>query len=321
MTKWAKNTLINDWSVITRTLSIRPFFRERTEETIISSRFVWIFNCSFTYRLVRYGLYCAEVNEHQICKWTFSSYCWYIVTFVFFCVDTKKTNKRHLWIWSCRGWGQGVWLDWKLNFRLFSAFCAFVWYCDHNRMPHLLSDMAEYHRENTKQAAKSRKAIAARKGSPRCGAKGCGSPPGRVFYRQDYIEALTYNPTNIATARLWEKLVDSAHRLQMDELQNGCAGQSPPKVDHSGSGTGFQQAPAPAFLPRPPTEWMVADIEEDVTDACNDITEDVGSAMSNQLKMLLKVQGWHVSVQYYVCKLFILSNIFVGIQLLHPTPS
>ena len=109
MTKWAKNTQINDWSVITRTVSIRPFFRERTEETIISSRFVWIVNCSFKYGLVRYGLYCAEVNEYQICKWTFASYCWYIVTFVFFCVDTKKTNKRHLWIWSCRGWGQGVW--------------------------------------------------------------------------------------------------------------------------------------------------------------------------------------------------------------------
>lgn len=152
--------------------------------------------------------------------------------------------------------------------------------------------MAEYHRENMKLAAKGRKAIAMRKGSPRFGAKGCGSPPGRVFYRQDCIEALTYSATNIATARFWEKVVDNAHRFEFAELQDGCAGQSPPKIDHSGSGIGFQQAPAPAFLPRPPTKWMVADIEEDnVTDTCNDITEDVGSVMSNQLKMLLKVQG------------------------------
>lgn len=245
---------------------------------------------SLEYGLVRYGLYCAEVTEYQICRANFVSYCSFIATFVFLCVDSNKTKTPSLILSDQLR--SGVWLDWKLNFRLFSAFCAFVWYCDHNRMPHLLSNMAEYHRENMKLAAKSRKAIAARKGSPRCGAKGCSSPPGRVFYRQDCMEALTYSATNIAATRLWEKFVDSAHRLQIDELQDGCAGQSPPKVDHSGSGIGFQQAPAPAFLPRPPTEWMVPDIEEDnVTDTCKDITEDVGSVMSSQLKMLLKVQG------------------------------
>ncbi|KAK7110253.1 hypothetical protein V1264_014160 [Littorina saxatilis] len=157
-------------------------------------------------------------------------------------------------------------------------------------MPHIMSDMAGYQHENRKAAAQRRKPL--RKGSPTHnrgkGSMICGSPPVRVFYRQDiYVDTQSDSALNVVDAPLLENVSSM-------QFQDVCAGMSPPKVSSNPttkSGAGIRHAPSPAFLPQPPKHWMgEADLVDQVLDICID-TKDAGSAISNQLKMLLKVQG------------------------------
>ncbi|KAL8613111.1 hypothetical protein ACOMHN_035052 [Nucella lapillus] len=166
-------------------------------------------------------------------------------------------------------------------------------------MPHTLSNMAEYYRESAKTSAKGRKThMMARKGSPKhhrgTGAlqfnncsPGRTTPAGSEMNRHDFFQQVQ----SLNWPADWE--IDlhfvSSSRSQA-EFQD-ISGQSPPKIDVVRPTAGFQLAPAPASLPRPPSSWTAADDEES-TVVCSDIPDqNIGSILSNQLKMLLKVQG------------------------------
>lgn len=160
--------------------------------------------------------------------------------------------------------------------------------------------MAEYYRESAKMSAKGRKTIAARKGSPRhtrgrgttasqsnsC-TPGRTTPAGSEMNRQDVFPQV--QSSNWPADAEIDHFV-SSYRVQA-ELQDDVLGQSPPRIDAVRPTAGFQLAPAPASLPRPPSSWTTADNEE-VTVVCTDVSDqNIGSILSNQLKMLLKVQG------------------------------
>ena len=110
----------------------------------------------------------------------------------------------------------------------------------------------------------------------------CGSPPVRVFYRQDFfMDTRGESPKN--------DIVQMFENVSIEPAQEA----SPLKVNNASakSGAGIKHAPSPAFLPQPPKHWMGGiDFEDQVLDVCIE-KDTAGTALSSQLKLLLKVQG------------------------------
>lgn len=107
------------------------------------------------------------------------------------------------------------------------------------------------------------------------------------------------NPTDLV-AQLCQRLESQKTQLIFfnQRMFAGGVGQVPSAVNGAESensdddmyaGSRFEHAPAATVLPKPPTSWMARESEENIV---TEIANDVGSTMSNHLKMLLKVQAW-----------------------------
>lgn len=92
-----------------------------------------------------------------------------------------------------------------------------------------------------------------------------GSPKSRIFYNQ----------------RMADKIQDGGLVGQMSSKVESTEGDS--DSDDMYAGSRFAHAPAATVLPKPPTSWMVKEIEDDIA--------PVPSVMTDHLKMLLKVQA------------------------------
>lgn len=174
-------------------------------------------------------------------------------------------------------------------------------------------DMAERHKEGKNNAAKCRRPIGVKQGSPREKPTSRGGP--RRYSPKKDPGSSHSNPTDLV-AQLCQRLESQKTQMiffnqrMFAEIQHGGLGQVPSKVDGADSensdddmyaGSRFEHAPAATVLPKPPTSWMIRESEED---ALMEPPIDAGSTMSTHLKMLLKVQGWPYAVtrlsQYYV---------------------